>query len=501
MPRPKTRFCLFAASAAVALVSLALWLRWPGFAFEVWNVDEAIHATVARSILAGGVLYRDAIDQRTPLTYYAVAGVFSLAGENNIWAMHFLGAIVIAASAWLLCLTGRALHGWPTGLWTGLLYVLLSCGLLYPSDANALNTEWFVSFFTSIAAWLFWRNPGSRNRWKLAGIGMLFSLAFLSKQTGATDLAAPVATLAYLAWRERAGWLSLLQTLAAFLAGFVGPILVVLAIFAALGVWRDLVFYTWTYNLHYYGPAADLAARMGSVVKLIGLLADKAAIPSVIAAVAAAVFAVRLVQKDGMERARPENPSMVYVLVWLASSVLGAAAGGRGFDHYYIQCLPPICLLTGWGCGILFMRACRRDGSWWLRIAGILLLLALFPLFRSARAAAFYGQSPDSSLPLGRYIREHTRPDDRVFVWGYQPDLYLFSGRRAASRFIYDSFLSGMIPWENVAPGVDTSSTIVPGAWDALQHDLEKSPPPTSWIAVSGRTVIGTNTRWSNFPV
>jgi hypothetical protein len=61
-------FRWFAVIFACLLVGVALWLRWPTLGFSLWNVDEAIHAAAARTILDGGGLYRDAVDQRTPLT-------------------------------------------------------------------------------------------------------------------------------------------------------------------------------------------------------------------------------------------------------------------------------------------------------------------------------------------------------------------------------------------------------------------------------------------------
>ena len=48
---------------------------------------------------ANGLFKMVAIDQRTPLTYYAVAALFKLTGENNVWALHALAAALIAATA------------------------------------------------------------------------------------------------------------------------------------------------------------------------------------------------------------------------------------------------------------------------------------------------------------------------------------------------------------------------------------------------------------------
>jgi 4-amino-4-deoxy-L-arabinose transferase-like glycosyltransferase len=95
---------------AFVLVIIAAWLfflRWPHFDRPAWNLDEGIHATIARTILDGGVMYRDAIDQRTPLSYYLVALSFAAIGENNMWRLHALLTAMIAATAFGLF--------WPDG--------------------------------------------------------------------------------------------------------------------------------------------------------------------------------------------------------------------------------------------------------------------------------------------------------------------------------------------------------------------------------------------------
>lgn len=82
--KPKFRTLITGSLVLVVLTIGVIWLRWPTFGFNVWNVDEAIHAAIARILMDGGVLYQDAIDIRHPLTYYVVAGIFSVFGENNI---------------------------------------------------------------------------------------------------------------------------------------------------------------------------------------------------------------------------------------------------------------------------------------------------------------------------------------------------------------------------------------------------------------------------------
>ena len=131
---------------ALALVAGTLWLRAPTFGFKTWNVDEAIHAAVARTLLDGGVLYRDAVDQRTPLTYCVMTAIFAVAGENNFYAMHTGVALVIAATAWLLLLVARRMGGLASGLWTRDIGRAIKVSRAMESGTVWVNTYRAVSF-------------------------------------------------------------------------------------------------------------------------------------------------------------------------------------------------------------------------------------------------------------------------------------------------------------------------------------------------------------------
>lgn len=470
-----------------ALVVLVFGLRWPTFGFRVWNVDEAIHAAVARTLLDGGVLYRDAIDQRTPLTYYAVAGLFKVTGENNVWAMHALAAALIAATSVALFLLGRRWRGNRAGFGAALLYAVFATALFPPGDAYALNTEWFVAALTAWAAWAF-----ARGR---AGIsGGLLGLAFLSKQPALLDLGAP---LLVLVWGARTGRIDRPRA-GALLVGFATPVILTGLYFLARGAIGDAIFYAWQYNLQYYGPEIDLAARAASALKPFQLLGANYGLALLLAIGAAAIAVVRVLQRSPTPTETISNPAQVYLLAWTITSLAGAAAGGRGFDHYYIQFLPPFTLLAAWGGSDLLDWARAHRASRYLQpAAGLFLLATTLQLSAGVmrfRAAAH--QPVDPSIRVAEYIHQHSAPDDRIFVWGYHPDIYLFSDRRPASRFVYASFLSGLIPWTNVASEKDTRYAIVPGARETLLRELTARPP-----AFIVDCSAGPNRFWQKYPL
>jgi 4-amino-4-deoxy-L-arabinose transferase-like glycosyltransferase len=489
------RFVLPLLSAL--LLGASLWLRWPTLGFSLWNVDESIHAAAARAILDGGVLYRDAIDQRTPLSYYAVAGVFAVFGENNLWAVRCLIALIVAGTGWLLFLAGRTLHHADAGAAAAALYVLCATAVLFQGDANAANTEWFVAFFSSAAAAVFLAGgpvPGAR---RLFATGLLSGCAFLSKQPALLDLAAPAAVLLYVGWSQARSGRTVLLQLGVLAAGWLTPGLLAAGYLAVNGALGDAVFYTWTYNLSYYGPEITTADRLDSLLVPFRLIGGSQPWLLGLWAVAALLVLHRLLQRNPTPPEIARNPGLLFVAVWSLAGLAGAASGGRGFDHYTIQFLAPFCL----GAGLMLAHLARWAWSGPGRMAGritatFLLAVAAWQAVSAAVAARSRTLPEDPSLRVSAYIREHSSPSDRIFVWGYHPDIYLYSDRRPASRFLYASFVTGLIPWTNTAPERDTAYAIVPGAMETLLQDLTKRPP----VFIVDCSA-GPNRHWQKYPL
>lgn len=483
--------------AALLLLAASLWLRWPTLGFSLWNVDESIHAAAARTILDGGVLYRDAIDQRTPLSYYAVAGVFAVFGENNLWAVRCFIALLVAATGMLLLLAGRALRNPPAGFLAGALYVLLSTGLLYQGDANAANTEWFVAFFSSAAAAVFLAGGTAPGSWRIFISGVLFGCSFLSKQPALLDAAAPGVALLYAGWRQARPAHELATRVGLLAGGWFAPVLLTAGYLAAHDALRDAVFYTWSYNLSYYGPETTGTDRILAAALPFRLLGMSQPWLLVLWAAGASAVLHRLLQRQPTPEEDTANPGLLFVAVWSLAALAGTASGGRDFQHYTIQFLAPFCLGAGFALAWLGGWAGGGIRRRWLRLFGILPLLAVgYDALTGAATARHRTVPEDPSLRTATYIRNNSGPADRVFVWGYHPDIYLLSERLPASRFLYASFLTGLVPWTNGAPDRDTSYAIVPGAMDTLLRDLERSQP---------RFIVdcspGPNRFWQKYPL
>jgi len=158
----------------------------------------------------------------------------------------------------------------------------------------------------------------------------------------------------------------------------------------------------------------------------------------------------------------------------LAASAIGAAAGARFYEHYYIQLIPPLALLAAPYYAQLWTRR-MQPPHWLLRpsltYAWLALTIVAFSISHWLALAA--RREPKET---GRYLLEHSAPNDRIFVWGHKARIYLEARRRPACRYILSFPLTGSV-FGGPLPGFDTRSRILPGAWTNLEQDFARHPP------------------------
>src|SRR5436189_6081343 len=86
----------------VIIIAIVVILRSPTLLPSMYTIDEAYYATIANDILHGGTVYRTAVDTKPPGMYYIYAGVFQLAGRNNLRAVHLLAIFYVETTAIVL---------------------------------------------------------------------------------------------------------------------------------------------------------------------------------------------------------------------------------------------------------------------------------------------------------------------------------------------------------------------------------------------------------------
>jgi hypothetical protein len=344
---------------------------------------------------AGKVLYRDIWFDKPPLgpvLYSALGG----AG----WPLRVAGALYALLCCWIAWGFARDLWGRREGLWAaGLLGFFLVFD--FPSSAIPLASDLLMLAPHLAAVYLAWKQ---RPLWA----GALAGVAFSASPKG-------LLVLAVCAW-----WAPSWALLAGF-AGVTGAVAAWMWSVGALAAYWDEV---WRWGRVYAGATFVEAPLKNGLVRTLNWAGFHAAI--VIAAVGQASWPVPA------ERRR--------WLVWLFISLAGVAAGFRFFPRYYFQILPVVVLLAARG--LAEMRGRRRAVA----------LLLVIPLARfgptyyeAARDAAWRDTAMDrDSRAAAALVRAAAQPGDTLFVWGFRPEIYVYSGLPAATRFLDSQPLTGV---------------------------------------------------------
>jgi hypothetical protein len=147
-----------------------------------------------------------------------------------------------------------------------------------------------------------------------------------------------------------------------------------------------------------------------------------------------------------------ENSPGLVLIPWAAMSFLSAIFSRTYLAYHFIPSIAPLCVLAAMSINGLFSSLFEKG----LVLAGqgelcavtaivVLFLVFLYQLLKDLRLppellGAFYsGEDAMYAVceEVGKYIKKTTKDTDYVYSWGHEPDIYLWSERRAPVYCIY----------------------------------------------------------------
>ena len=487
LPKPvkklKIRFLLLAILLGMFL------LRLPSCFTPLWNVDEAVSACIANVIVDGGVPYLDAIDHRGPVTYYAYALIFQVFGKNNMQAIHIGLSMLLLCVAIVIYACGAFVANTRSGLFATLCWGILSFGAFREGDMLAAHTEYLVVFFTAMAAYCLLRSISDHNILLLVLCGACYGIAFFAKQPAALDLVAAFAFLALLAFFRKNHAKLLPARLFFMTCGFLFVGVCVFTYFYTQDAFQDLFFYFWTYNTRYYVTEAKFLSHVRSTFASLKHLYTKFFFVSVLFFSGSFYSIYDFFIVKPRYRVFSMKDWHIFFVLLSCAAVLGASLSGRAFGHYYIQLLPALCIISGIAVeklheliqGFFTRAAVQKYESANLIVALVFIACCLSSPFLPL-IPRLYHSMPNKHINeqeenVVQYIKSTGTKDERMFVWGFYPEIYVLSERMPASRYTFTNVLTGLIPWTNIEEGIDTTYAIVPGTWDILMRELHQNKP------------------------
>ena len=482
---PKLPFPLVAAILAVAAI--------PGLLEQARDVDVLLYAAAAaRANASGSLPYVSAWIEKGPLAMGLYQAIDALFGRYCFPALGLTWLSLAIAGAWLARALAReaGAAGWDG--WAALFFAV-SIGAV----GGTLNTEVPALVLDALALLVWCRSlrPGARVGRAAAVCGIAIGCAFLCRQNALALVPVLAALEGWMAARGLRSRRDAARSAGAIVAGAAAPFALTAAVYAAAGAWAPFAFCFWGYNTDIYVAATkiDLARLLRIPWDVVSAFLWPARTTAALAILGAIAALARVRRAQTLSRECAVAAALAAVA---AASLIAMIPGLRFFTHYAAMALPFLCALGALGLAALSERAAPRAGLV-VALVAFSLGIELAPagwLDAGSRLAAWWDRGgfhrlgdpiewpgrDEGMVEAARFIRGSGGPGDRVFVWGMRPHVTVYADRLPATRFVTCTFLTGLVPWERVAPAEDTTRWIVPGAWDRLAEDLARERP--EWI-------------------
>jgi len=464
-----TRIGIAVLLAAVVALVCVVRIRLAGLPLER---DEGEYAYAGQLILKGIPPYAAIYNMKFPGLYYAYAAMMAVFGQTATGVRIGLLLVHVVSLAllyvWARRVAGELVAGIGTAVFALLALDRWSMGVF----AHATH---FVVLF--VLAGLVVLQDG-RRPWRLALSGLMFGLAIVMKQQ-----AIPFAVLG-IALAMRGGeslWSrDAIRRGVIVAAGVVVSLLGLVAVMAVQGVFGQ--FWHWTFE---YAAAYVSTTPLSMAPAIFSMAWGYVTLATGWWWYLGLMGVVFLVVTGWSSDSRGA------LIGLLAAAALAIVPGYFFRPHYFILAMPAIALLAGVtfaSADRMFARSMKAGTARVLTLTLVAAVAAiqvgrdwrfLFQMSPTEVIRAVYETNPFLEAPeIGRYLRAHTGPDDRIAVLGSEPEVLFYADRPSATGYIY------MYPLTERQPFADEMR-------QELMQDLQRVKPRylvfvdsgTSWVA------------------
>lgn len=411
---------------SLAIIVLFILSYWNSFSMP-FERDEGEYAYAAWLMDQGGLPYIDTFLQKPPLVVY----VYWLAhkiGPFSLWAPRFLLMLFNVCTLLFMFLFVKRQAGVIPGLATVLMAIpLLSSALL---TGMAANTEQFMLMpLTGLLTLSFYR-VDSNKVWHWVLGGTCAACAVLFKPIAALPAFAILFYWLARNFKSHRSVTYLAKNTLVLLSGGTSAVLLALLPILLNGGINDFWFQTVVFNASYMGAFGE---NFPSSFYYYLSLFWKNWWPMVVITFASVIL-------------RPRHWMFLWILVLLSLLTVMRSL----FGHYYLLILPFFILIVSMTLPRLWelmeIKVANKIVSKTLMAATLMIIIAVciaYPLrnqyWLSGRELSSYVYGNDhpfiESSIIAEKVKSYTNDNDRIFVAGSEPQIYIYSRRRSASKF------------------------------------------------------------------
>jgi hypothetical protein len=432
--RPSVNSAVVLAGVIIALAAVRLC-----HVNLLWS-DEDYHLAAALQILNGKLPYRDFWYDKPPLSalYYLL-----ISGYPG-WPLRLLDTGYVLAACFFAYRLARAWWGPSEGRVAA---VLLAFFLAFYLPAAVVGFAADALMILPHLAAVFYAFTG-----RAALAGLCSAIAFLINVKGLFVLAAC------------AFWLP--GSLVTLALGFVLPLIAFGGLALLSGAWPGYWEQVWKWGWIYAAQSSVGRPFRTGLIRSLDWMGFHAAL------VGGAIFSLVNSSSDRWK-----------ALSWIGLSLAGVCLGMRFVPHYFLQLLPPVVVIGSRG----LVLAWRRNRTITAALASVALLVPFVrfaPRYFSLAYECVRGepvQWRDSALDLDAQqvaaeIKRRARPGDTLFVWGYRPDIYVYTRLVTDGRFWDSQPLTG-VPADR---HLKETKPVYKGAAVSNRQELTRTKP--TWV-------------------
>lgn len=413
----------------------------------VW--DESLYLLMARSLIEGHLPYTEIWDNKPPGIYLLFSLALLLFGKSII-SIRVITCIAVSITCYLLYKLGNLIskNDIKVGLLAGTLYAFFSV----INGGIQSNTELFFATFVICAFYLLFSalissvKPISQSYLSLFIIGLLMGIGLQIKQVVLFEFIAITIIIGVNIYstslNKRYIFKKFLISCVPLTIGFITPFIVVLFWFIVGGHFQEYVYANFYANLVRVGSENWSFATI--VVSLINQLLSY---PFLWICILLSFFYLISPKKVTLE----EKRTLSYILIWFFMAFLGVCAPKSFYSHYFLQILPPLCLL---GSYIIIKTIWSVPGRNSIKNFSILTLVLVNPLLSSSYPyimtglKSFYNQCVkginnynDDTAIISNYLAKRVNKTNYIYVVDSSSIYYYLVPARIPTKYAFPGFM------------------------------------------------------------
>lgn len=427
-PGPYMLYFLSAVLALMYLYTRLITLQVP------LSRDEGAYTYFGKLTMSGKIPYRDFYEMKPPLLYYLYGAGSFIFGYSDT-GLRLFALFLNLATAILIYKISNKLFNKAASVFAASAYLILLMNV--GAFGFAMIAEHLVNLFLA-AGFLFLINKDWKYNYFISGL--IFGMALMIKQS-AVFLTVPAGLyIAHYWWKEKKFFF---KPAFSFSLAYLAVIVLVLVSLKIAGALNEAVYWLRTYPSA-YASSADSKEATDSFLYSIRKIYSQS--PLLIW-----LFSISFLW-NGVNFFRNRKLTEGFLVLLTLFSFFTVSLGLRFYGQYWQLVIPPAAILIASFWNVLektelFTGFVIRVITWILTIAIPLDIAGHYEYFKTKDAdsiaeSAYPGNPFLEIKTLSNILREKILPEEKFFVFGSEPQIYVYTKKNAISKHIYHSFFS-----------------------------------------------------------